>query len=354
MSRIALYWLSLAKGEKKGIKDKIIKFLLWIGSCIYGLGISLRLYFYRRNIFKKRMLPRKVISVGNITLGGSGKTPLVEFLGHLCQSKGIRPGILIRGYGLEKGICDEAQIFQINIPEAMIIVGRDRFAKATEALEKEKIDAFIMDDGFQHLRLHRDLDIVVIDSTAPFGYDFLIPRGFLREPLSSLRRADVFVLTKVDFARERVGWITSRLRDLNPSAFVVESIHEPVSLLDMKQASKEVPLSFLAEKEICACSAIGSPETFYQVLTSLGARIKKDFSFRDHHFFTHQDVQAIVRYCRTNGISVIVVTQKDAVKLRTLEHFLDNDLTILTLMIKIQITKGRKEFEERIFHLLER
>lgn len=353
MKKILFYWLSLVKGEKKGITAHIIKGFLRLGTFLYGLGVFFWVHLYRKKIFKKKTLPRKVISVGNITLGGSGKTPLVEFLAHLCQRRGIRPGILMRGYGFQKGICDEARIFQINIPQAMMIVGRNRFINATEVLKKERVDLFIMDDGFQHLKLHRDLDIVTVDSTAPFGYGFLIPRGFLREPLSALKRADIFVLTKVDFARDRVGWITSRLKDLNPSALIVESIHEPKNLVDMQCDDKKIPLSFLAEKKVCACSAIGSPETFYQVLLSLGAKISKEFIFRDHHSYSRDDIEAIGRYCHTQGVSLVIITQKDAVKLKPLVHHFNKNLTVLTLMINMKITKGRKEFEERVSCLLE-
>ncbi|MDP8266127.1 MAG: tetraacyldisaccharide 4'-kinase [Candidatus Aceula meridiana] len=352
MRNIDSYWLSLAKDKNNSIAAKVVKVILWLFSFIYGLGIRLLVWAYQAGVLPQKTLPCKVISVGNITLGGSGKTPLVQYLAELCRQEGLRPAILTRGYSLEEGVYDEARLLEANLEDVLVLIGKDRFAQASKAFQEEKIDVFILDDGFQHFKLKRDLDIITIDSTASHLNGQLIPRGFLREPLSALKRADFVMLTKSDLGKVNIEEIREKVLSLCPTISIAEAVHQPVALLDARNSQESKPLSFLEKRNVCCFSAIASPESFEKTLTGLGAQVVKNFIFRDHHVYDSGDVQKINRYCQERHITTIVTTQKDAVKLNQYFHGFDRDLMVLMLKIKIDITKGKEEIEKRIFCLL--
>jgi len=352
MSNIASYWLSLAKDKNNNILARLVKAFLWLFSLVYGFGVRVLAWAYYAKVLPQKTLPRKVISVGNITLGGSGKTPLVQYLAEFCQKKGLRPAVLTRGYSLQEGIYDEARLLEANLQDVPILIGKDRFAQASKALKEEKIDVFILDDGFQHFKLKRDLDIVAVDTMFPCVNGQLIPRGFLREPLNALKRAGLIVLTKADFGKVNIENIRQKVSSLCPQVLIAESVHQPVSLLDARDSKGSQPLSFLEKRNICCFSAIASPESFEKTLIGLGAQVVKNFAFRDHHVYDSGDVQAINRYCQEKHITAIVTTQKDAVKLNQYLHGFDRALMVFILEIKIDITRGRDEIEKRISRLL--
>ncbi|MCR4337256.1 MAG: tetraacyldisaccharide 4'-kinase [Candidatus Omnitrophica bacterium] len=345
----------------------MIKSLLYGLSFFYRIGLLLVQLSYCWGWHKQVRLPRPVISVGNITVGGVGKTPLVEFLTRLIKNKyAFRPCILLRGYmgenflgGTERKVeSDEGMMLKENLPGICIGVGQDRAKIATEFLKNESMDVFILDDGFQHWALDRDLDVVVIDATNPFGNGQLLPRGILREPLSALRRADVFVLTKCDMDREHLPLLRSTLQRFNPRAPIIETIHEPVAFKDLIDGSSH-PLDELLGQSVAMVSSIGDPAGFEKTLQNLEIPIMRKFSFLDHHPYAKNDMQEIIKGIRQQGITTIVTTQKDAVKLRTFEDILKKEISqqyfrIFVLQIEIKITREEHELLDRIYSLLPR
>jgi tetraacyldisaccharide 4'-kinase len=207
-----------------------------------------------------------------------------------------------------------------------------------------------MDDGYQHWRLKRDMDIVTIDATNPWGNGCLLPRGILREPKRALTRADVFVLTRTDQGQGQVQQIKDDLRKYNPQAPIVETIHRPVCFRDIR-SGKAFDLHSVRGKGVCAVSSIAAPEAFIRTLTGLGAEIKERFDFRDHHRYSPEDLRQVVQRCHAAGLTVIVTTEKDAVKIKQWTREIPETVRVLSLTIKINIIHGEDRLIERIHFL---
>ncbi len=332
------------------------KGFLWGLSKIYGFLVALRGLFYGMGLWKSHRLSVPVISVGNLTMGGVGKTPLIEFIARALKQRNIRPVILMRGYmdqsyGSRAQNSDEAMMLRSILADIPVLIGADRLKNAEVFCRKNKADVFLLDDGFQHRRIWRDLDIVAIDATNPWGNGQLLPRGILREPKGALARAQIFVLTKVDLAPEGVSAIRSDLKKENPNALIVESVHEPVSFSDLR-SGEDVPLAWAQGRKMASVCAIGSPESFARILLKLGAEIGHNFMFIDHHSYVPGDVDRIVQLCQKEGLTAIVTTEKDAVKLKIFLDKIPADCRLLSLKVKISIVEGKDQFFERIHRLL--
>ena len=339
----------------------LIKAFLLFLSFIYGFCVRIILLCYRGNIFRRFSLPKPVISIGNLALGGVGKTPFVEFLAEFLKGENLKPVILIRGYMATPRQSrafdtesDEANVLKESLNDVPVLAGRDRIKIGKEAAQKYPVDVFLLDDGFQHWRLHRDLDIVLIDATNPFGNRQLIPRGILREPLDSLRRADVLVLTKTDLGEENLKSLHKQLSLINPLCPIVETIHRPVLLVEMGQQKTVRDVSFLKGKSVFVLTGIGDPASFARSLRRLGAEIKKSFVFMDHHVYTRENIKAILEACDQKGCALLVTTQKDAVKLIKFKDQFQDRLAVHVLKMKIEIVKGKDEFLARIYRLCHR
>lgn len=329
---------------------RILKFFLLCVSYLYSIVVQCILVLYKMGILRKQRLSKPVICVGNITLGGSGKTPLVIYIAKVLQEKGLKPVILIRGYMAQEGESDEAKLLQRALKDVPVLVGKNRFAKAQEFLKNNDADVFICDDGFQHWRLFRDLDVVVVDTVNAFGNKYVLPRGILREPLQSLQRANLFVLTKTDLMGADVEGTQSILQKFQANAPIIETQHQPIALYDLVTDEK-INLERIKGKDVGIFCSIGKPESFQKTLDKLGANILKHFQFMDHHVYKREDIEEIVHYCRKHHIDTMITTEKDAVKLM---HFLDifKGIHILCLQIEIHIVRGKDEFVERIHSLL--
>jgi tetraacyldisaccharide 4'-kinase len=349
-----LYRVATDQIQGKGIA--FLKIILWLLSLAYHFFVTAWALFYNIGIFKKYRLPCRVISIGNLTVGGVGKTPLVELVAQVLQRKNVQAVILTRGYKghrtVEGGrINDEAMMLKGKLPGAPVLVGSDRVKNAQNYLKHSKADVFLLDDGFQHLRLSRDLDITAIDATNPWGNGFLLPRGILRESKSALKRAQIIVLTKTDLGQKHLQRIKGDLRSICPATLILESIHRPVSFVDARSA-EAVGLELVRASTICAVSSIGDPDAFAQTLGKLGADIKKHFSFMDHHTYAPKDVEAIVQACLSLGIMDIITTEKDYVKLKYFLNKIPERIRVLFLKIEIVITDGKEKFLEGIDHIL--
>ena len=340
---------------------RFLKVVLSGLSMVYGFLVEQRAVFYKKRFFQGKRLARPVISVGNITWGGSGKTPLVELIVRFLQGKKVKPVVLIRGYMAEqrkspdeKNLSDEARMLTQSLKNVPVLCGADRITNAQAALKKYPVDVFVLDDGFQYLKLERDLDIVAIDAANAFGNGKLIPRGILREPLSALRRADVFVLTKTDGGRSNLESIKKKLRQINPGAPVVETIHQAVGLTSLDDAADAKAPSFLKGKSIAALCGIAQPNSFWDLLRSLGADLQIMKSFQDHYVYERDDILHVLDLCREKKIDTLVTTDKDAVKLKKFQELFRNEFAVFSLKMKIQITTGEDELYGRISRLLDR
>ncbi|MFH0753114.1 MAG: tetraacyldisaccharide 4'-kinase [Candidatus Omnitrophota bacterium] len=332
---------------------KVLKPCLWGLSLVYGLAIILRKFFYRFGIMPGHKASFPVISIGNITAGGVGKTPLVIFLAEYLLRKGKRPVILTRGY-MGKGQCssqasDEARMMSEKLSGVPVMVDPDRFRATKEAERKSLADVYLMDDGFQHWHLKRDLDLVAIDATNSFGNGSLLPCGILREPLSALARADLFILTKSDAGCCHVAQIRQILGRINPDAHVVETVHAPVALVDMLSGQRDTGMCWLKDRVVAVC-AIGSPGSFADTLKNQGAVVEKLFVYEDHHVYNDEDLAEIVCFCQNKGINKVVTTHKDAVKIRGILNNISG-IRFFVLEIDIKVIHGEVELFSRIDRL---
>lgn len=274
-------------------------------SSLYLVGLRLSQFSYRVMPFRIRKVGARVISVGNITWGGTGKTPLVARLARELTECGKRVAVLTRGYGQ-----DEVEELRKKLPSVPILVGRDRIRTAKEAVRRHGAEVVILDDGFQHIRLHRDLDIVNINSTLPFGPGGLIPVGTLREPVAHLGRADIFVLTKSNLGSKNLHWIRQRLLDIKPGAVIFEAVHRPIRLLDIRR-NRSLSPGEMKGKKVAALSGIGDPHSFEKMVENLGAEIVFAARFGDHHRFMGWELLDLARRCKGLGVREVVTTEKD-------------------------------------------
>jgi tetraacyldisaccharide 4'-kinase len=291
-----------------------------------------------------------VVSVGNLTVGGTGKTPCVEWVARYFRERDVRVAILSRGYGAESGPNDEAMVLEENLPDVPHLQGADRAALAVTAVEELEAELLVLDDGFQHRRLHRDLDIVLIDATRPPTCDYLLPRGTLREPASALRRAGAIVLTRCDQVagveiNEIRAWLAARWPETPPAM----TTHRPLDLVNTDGA---VALGTLAGAVVGAFCGIGNPDAFRQTLVSAGATVADTRTFPDHHAYTAADVESLTRWAETlPKDAILATTQKDWVKLRVGElagrklwavriglHFLDGEAGFAAALDRVRPT----------------
>ena len=327
----------------------IFKPVLALLSFIYTGVVVLIHALYRAGVLPSYRPKHPVISVGNITAGGVGKTPLVIFLVRLLQDRGLRPVVLTRGYMASREASgqasDEAVLLseKLNVP---VMVNPDRITAARNAEDCSMGNVFVLDDGFQHRRLRRDLDIVAIDTTNAFGNGYLLPRGILREPLSALARADLFVLTKTDLGRAHVEGIRLKLDQIKPGCMIVETIHAPVAVYDVWADTRASDRSSLRDRLVGVC-AIGAPDPFAAMLQREGAVIEKMWVFDDHHVYIQADVREIAAFCMEKNISKVVTTHKDAVKLRDFQEVFQG-VSLLVLEIEIKVVHGQAELISRI------
>ncbi len=355
------YYLSILSGQQRGFLATLIRSSLSAFTYPYLAVLNTRNTLYKYGIVKSKKLPVKVISIGNITMGGTGKTPLVEFSAKYLQNKGRKVAILSRGYGdqnhsiindnskAKEFVNDEYLILRENLKDVPTLLGRDRVQNAKKAIKDHDVDCLILDDGFQHLSIKRDLDIVVIDSLNPFAEEVLIPRGTLREPLKNLSRADLFVLSHCSLNDEdTLKSIYEKLNHINADIPVCESIHKPVNIESIKDNSLLEP-EWLKGKKIYGLCAIGNPESFASTLRELGADVIRLRVFHDHHSYTQVELDGVITEAKTLGTDAIVVTQKDVVKIRNKNI---NDANILSLKVELQITKGMEFFDEAMAKIL--
>lgn len=349
------FLFSIIKGERNDLAAWVVRIPLFLASLVYGLAVRSIVFIYTTGIMSRRRLSVPVVSVGNLTVGGTGKTPMVIYLARMLSASQIRPVILTRGYmprgsvGGSDFLSDEAQVLREVLQDIPVVVNPDRYAGGLEAIERYKPDVLILDDGFQRWGLFRDMDIVLIDSADPFGNGQLLPCGILREPRSSLKRAEFLILTKTD--RADTSALKDELSVLCPGIPVVETVHRARSLTRL-YTKEFVNISHLSRPVIAFCG-IGDPLSFKAMLVDLGADVKEFLHFSDHYAYGHEDMRNLRRICDELGVSTLVTTRKDAVKLEVFEDFWQG-YELFVLNIEIDILHGQEQLINGIQRLSHR
>lgn len=376
--QIEKYYLQVISGSGRGFWLFLARAFLWVLSQLYRLIVNLRALLYRMKIFRARSVTAWVISVGNITLGGTGKTPVVERLARLLSSRGRKVAIVSRGYRRKTGpwmrrfkekilgapttrivtdgqriflnarvAGDEPYMLASNLKDVPVLVNRRRSKAALYAVRRFKADTVILDDGFQHVGLKRDLDIVLVDSRYPFGNGYLFPRGFLRERPRHLNRADLAIITK---ARTEPVELKEELKRLNPRLEILECRYKPLYLRDLR-TSIRASLDYLRGTKICAVAGIARPEGFKQLLQEQGAVIVETRWFPDHHFYSQQELIDIINQAWQASAEALITTEKDAVRFARLSP---SGLPVYSLRVEVETLTEDENFNQSILRMLRR
>jgi tetraacyldisaccharide 4'-kinase len=330
MESLTALWKAFIEGQAGPLTRCTFGPLLTALACPYNWAHQLRLRAYYRGWLAVRRLPCRVISIGNLTLGGTGKTPMVEAVAGLLQREGLCVGILSRGYGGTSRAAitvvsdgkrclvspdvagDEPVLLAEHLPGIPVVVGRDRYTAGMLAFERFGVGVIVLDDGFQHVRLARDVNILLLDAARPFGNGQLFPRGNLREPPAALARAHAIVLTHWDPDN---AYPIAALTLPQPAPPVFYSQHVPLDLRGV-DTGHILPVISLKGRRILAFCGIGTPEHFRQTLQRLGAEVITCIAFPDHHPFTQSDLEHLVQRAKCYGAEILVTTEKDGVRLR--------------------------------------
>ena len=368
------FFIEVVLGERNDFKAKFSRAILFGGSKLFTVIVKLRRWLYNVRIFRDKTLGVQVIAIGNLTVGGTGKTPVVEKFARELRDAGRNVAILSRGYRsrpaplhkkfLNKILLredqtpprvvsdgrsllldsetagDEPYMLASNLKDVVVLVDKDRVKSGRYAIEKFGCDTLLLDDGFQywHLRGRRH-DVVLIDRQQPFGNEHLLPRGTLREPPSHLARAHTIFITKSDGntaeLRERIG-------KLNSTAAVIECVHRTMYLEDVFTGERHV-LDIVKGKKVASLSGIAQPESFEQSLGKLGGELVYSKRFADHHRFTQQEILNAINRSKKRQADLIITTQKDAVRFPKIDR---RDLPFYFMRVEIQIVSGANDFQD--------
>ncbi len=337
-------YMEIISGRRRGFLAVSARGLLRALSWPYRTLIGVRNAYYGVMV-SPRWLGIPVISVGNLTVGGTGKTPACAWLCQRLLAKGLKPAVLSRGYkASEEGLADELVMVSRQCPQAVMVAHPDRYKAGRMAIECYGVQAAVLDDGFQHRRIGRDLDLLLIDATCAFGYGHLLPRGLLREPVRGLLRSDAVILTRCDQAGDaQVAALETEVRRLHPRVPMVRAVHRPIGFTSLAGAAVAAPVG----RRVGCFAGIGRPEAFEKTLAGLGIAPAERRWWPDHHWYTSTDVDAIRRWAEHSRLAALVTTEKDAVKLAVLKvdwpvpvsalhiemEMLDDGETVLTGLI---------------------
>lgn len=366
--------LEVIFGQRRGKRAALLRTSLFVLSRVFAGAVKARRFLYNVRILRDTTLGVQVIAIGNLTVGGTGKTPVVEKFARELQDQGRKVAILSRGYRSKppplrhrlmnklmfredimpprvvsdgKSLLldsetagDEPYMLASNLKDVVVLVDKDRVKAGRYAIEKFGCDTLLLDDGFQYWKLRgRRRDIVLIDYQQPFGNEFMLPRGTLREPHSHLARANVIFITKSDGNTEE---LRERITQFNPAAGIIECTHHPLYFADVFTLERE-GLDFLKNKRVAALSGIAQPESFEQSLVNIGGDLVYSKRFADHHRFTQQEILNVINRSKKRQADVIITTQKDAVRFPKLDR---RDLPIYFMRVEIKIMRGAKDFHD--------
>lgn len=338
------YFRLIAEGRYKGPEIYLLKPILALISWMYGLIVGLRRMLYEQKLIKPKQISIPVISIGNVSWGGVGKTPLTMYLSRFFLSEKKVPLILTRGYG-----SDEVKEYREEVPQAVLGIGKNRFEVAGKIQKETPVDVAIMDDGFQHYQLSRSLDIVVMNALNPFGNCSLLPSGILRESLRSLKRADIIVFNDVNLvARKLFEEIKAKVKTYAPRAEMVEAQREPLYFY-WADSKERVDLARLRGKRATTFSGVGTPRSFQLLLSHLGVKTIRNFEFADHHPFSERQVKEIKEVKDSSESEFVVTTEKDFLRK---EDLIKRTLNPLILKVQLRITVGEGMLKDRLRKLV--
>ena len=373
------YFLEVIEGTRAHRFDWLVRGFLFVASRFYRMAVQFRIWLYDKRFFRYHATGCQVVSIGNLTCGGTGKTPVVEVFAKSLTKQGRKVAILSRGYRskeqrsfyqklrdkfspsqglreprvvsdgndllLQSDVAgDEPYMLASNLQNVAVLVDKDRVNSALYAIEKYKIDTLILDDGFQYLRLKAHINIVLVDCTSPFGNHHVLPRGLLREPIKNIRRADYVFLTKSN-GGNHLRHLKTFIRRHNRRAEIIECCHKPLYLERVFMRGTQQPLTDLKNRKVAAISAIAKPESFEAFLKDYGAEIVCSAQYADHHRYTEQQILDFVKEAKKNGAEMIVTTEKDAVRIPRL---LREDIPFYFLRVQIDILSGQENFDQCI------
>jgi len=367
--------LDVIYGQRKGKRAALLRAVLYLLSKVFTVAVKARRFLYNFRIIRDSTLGVQVIAIGNLTAGGTGKTPVVEKFARELQDAGRKVAILSRGYRskpapmherlvnkilLREDIIppkivsdgksllldsekagDEPYMLASNLRDVVVLVDKDRVKAGRYAIDKYGCDTLLLDDGFQYWKIKgRRRDVVLIDRQQPFGNNGkLLPRGTLREPPSHLSRAHIVFITKSDGDTEE---LRGKIAKYNPEASVIECVHSPLYFEDVFTGDR-VGLHLLKGRKIAALSGIALPVSFEESLIALGGDLVYTKRFVDHHRFTQQEILNVINRGKTRLADFIVTTQKDAVRFPKIDR---RDLPIYFMRVEIKILKGAKNFQD--------
>jgi tetraacyldisaccharide 4'-kinase len=371
LEQLEEFGVDVVLGRRHGIRASILRGILYALSFVYDRVVQLRLYLYRKRMFRERALGCLVISIGNLTVGGTGKTPIVEKFARALQAGGRRVAILSRGYKSvprkrnwlswlrrdgdpprvvsdgksllldSRTAGDEPYMLAHNLKDVIVLVDKNRVKSGRYAIDKWEVDTLLLDDGFQYLHLKHRLDMVLVDRQAPFGNEFLLPRGMLREAPQNLRRASYIFITKntgeANFA------LMKRIRRYNRTAEVIECAHKPLYLQNVFTGER-VPLERLRGAFIGSISAIAAPGSFEGALKKLGAHVDLAKRYIDHHYYSEAELISFIKRCIRRDLEMIVTTEKDSVRMPRLPEA-EMKVPIYFLRVEIEILSGHESWE---------
>ncbi|MGD0538995.1 MAG: tetraacyldisaccharide 4'-kinase [Verrucomicrobiota bacterium] len=371
---VETFALEVIFGQRQGKRAVLLRGLLYFLSYLFAAAVVIRRFLYDVRILRDRTIGVQVIAIGNLTVGGTGKTPVVEKFARELKDQGRNVAILSRGYrSRPKPITiqlldrlmlradttpprvvsdgksllldsetagDEPYMLASNLQDVVVLVDKDRVKSGLYAIEHFGCDTLLLDDGFQYWRLRgRRHDIVLVDCQAPFGNEFLLPRGTLREPPRHLARASTIFITKSD---DNTAELRKRIKRLNPEAAIVECVHRPLFFEDVFSGARH-GLDLIQGRRVASLSGIAFPQSFEQSLVKLGGELVYSKRFADHHRFTQQEVLNVINRSKKRQAELIVTTQKDAVRFPKLDR---RDLPIYFMRVEIQIIHGARDFQE--------
>ncbi|MFQ5827993.1 MAG: tetraacyldisaccharide 4'-kinase [Candidatus Methylomirabilia bacterium] len=319
--------------------------------------LGVREQLYDRQLLKTRQLPCPVISIGNLTVGGTGKTPATEFTVRTLKECGLRPGIVSRGYGRRtrgslivadpNGIRvepaqagDEPFLLASRLPGTPVVVGENRYEAARLCVERLGVQALVLDDAFQHRTLRKDLEIVLVSSHWPWGNGHLFPRGSLREPLGALARAHLVVVTGPSDGRD-LPMISQTVSAKNPDCAVVTARYEPVECWEARSKARQSPAA-LRGVRLYAFAGIARPENFVGTLEELGMSVAGFTEFPDHHWYRAKELEALAQEATAKGAGLLITTEKDAIRCLGLAL---PDTPLWTLAVRLALTSGHAHWD---------
>lgn len=355
--------------DRTGAERALLGFLKFC-SYLFAAAVGVRYFLYKTGVLRRFPLGVQVVSIGNITAGGTGKTPVTEIFARTLASEGRKVAILSRGYRRKEAPWwkrlftdvvepplvvsdgrrvlldsetggDEPYMLASNLPGVAVVVDRNRVKAGRYAIKRLGCNTLVLDDGFQYQRLKHSTEVVLVDSTNPFGNGNMLPRGILREPVCHLKRADIIFLTK---CRGDTSAIKELIRKYNRTAEIVECNHEPKVLKDV-WSREEYPLSFLKGKTLCTLSGIASPKGFENSLRTMGAKVVWCDRYADHHRYASSEVLYALNRTADMGADALVTTEKDAVRF---PRFETSPVKCLYLRIAIEILAGGDSFKSII------